>query len=350
MFGNKARNGFSRLLLMAATLAGALSPALADGPPLVSLAELENRARAYAPAARLAQAEVAVAEQRSAATQARQGARLFGGADLGQAREPVTDTLSRDYRRIQGQVGVRWPLLGSRATQERDAQDADRAVARSRLQRQQIELAAVQALRRGYVQHQHSAQRNRIAQAFLHDSAEVQDQLLRRRNAGALLEADRLDLTGLYQAVKAVRDSQQAAQSLALADMARLSGHPVPAVREDELLLPEGCLSAPALAAQAERQPSVQMARLDLGAAQQHTQHARLDGLEAGVSVAQSFSRDVGGSSGHSTRGWAWIFRCRCNGGRNATPRWPRPRPTPTVRTPWWSCAAANGSPPFSGR
>ena len=44
------------------------------------------------------------------------------------------------------------------------------------------------------------------------------------------------------------------------------------------------------------------MARLDLGAAQQHTQHARLDGLEAGVSVAQSFSRDVGGSSGHSTR------------------------------------------------
>ena len=133
-------------------------------------------------------------------------------------------------------MGVRWPLLGSRATQERDAQDADRAVARSRLQRQQIELAAVQALRRGYVQHQHSAQRNRIAQAFLHDSAEVQDQLLRRRNAGALLEADRLDLTGLYQAVKAVRDSQQAAQSLALADMARLSGHPVPAVREDELL------------------------------------------------------------------------------------------------------------------
>ena len=302
MFGNKARNGFSRLLLTAATLAGALSPALADGPLPVSLAELENRARAYAPSARLAQAEVAVAEQRSAATQARQGARLFGGADLGQAREPVTDTLSRDYRRIQGQVGVRWPLLGSRATQERDAQDADRAVARSRLQRQQIELAAVQALRRGYVQHQHSAQRNRIAQAFLHDSAEVQDQLLRRRNAGALLEADRLDLTGLYQAVKAVRDSQQAAQSLALADMARLSGHPVPAVREDELLLPEGCLSAPALAAQAERQPSVQMARLDLDAAQQHTQHARLDGLEAGVSVAQSFSRDVGGSSGHSTR------------------------------------------------
>lgn len=302
MFSNKARNGFSRLLVMAATVAGAWSPVLADSPPALSLAELENRARAYAPASRLAQAEVAVAEQRSAATQARQGARLFGGADWSQAREPVTDTLSRDYRRIQGQVGVRWPLLGSRATQERDTQDADRAVTRSRLQRQQVEQAAVQALRRAYLQHQRSAQRSHIAQAFLQDRAEVQSLLLRRRDSGALLEADRLDLTGLYQTVQAVRDSQQAAQDLTLAEMARLSGHPVPAIRDSELLWPESCLSAPALAAQAERQPAVQLAQLDRAAALQHTQHARLDGVEAGVSVAQSLSRDMGGSSGHSTR------------------------------------------------
>ena len=87
--------------------------AAAHASPPVSLTQLEDRARAFAPSARLAQADVTVAEQRSAALQAGSGAQLFGGAGVDNAREAVTDTLSRDYQRTQMHLGVRWPLLGA---------------------------------------------------------------------------------------------------------------------------------------------------------------------------------------------------------------------------------------------
>ena len=93
-------------------------PAASPRPP-ATLTELEGWAQDAAPAIALSQAELALATQREHSAHASQGARLFGGASLASAREAVTDTLSRDYQRAQVQVGVRWPLLGSREAQLR---------------------------------------------------------------------------------------------------------------------------------------------------------------------------------------------------------------------------------------
>ena len=108
------------IALLACICAGPQGAAAHASPP-VSLTQLEDRARAFAPSARLAQADVTVAEQRSAALQAGSGAQLFGGAGVDNAREAVTDTLSRDYQRTQMHLGVRWPLLGTRAAQQRSS-------------------------------------------------------------------------------------------------------------------------------------------------------------------------------------------------------------------------------------
>lgn len=284
--------------LLGCILASLLGPSHASSA--LSLTQLEDRARAFAPSARLAQAEVAVAEQRSAALEAGSGAQLFGGAGMDNAREAVTDTLSRDYQRTQMQLGVRWPLLGSRAAQQRTVDDAQHAVEQSRMRRLQMENEAVLAVRRAYVRHLRSTERARLAQAFLQVRAEAQEQLARRRSAGVLLEADRLDLGGLFDIVQAAHDSQNATQALARAEIARLTGQTTTAIQTHEPVWPQTCLN-PA-AENIDRSPAITLAQQEVDAALQRQQHARLEGLQASVSLAQSFSRDIGGPAGHSTR------------------------------------------------
>lgn len=273
----------------------------ASGTP-ASLTQLETWARTQAPAARLAQTEVAVAEQRSAFAEARQGAQLFGGAALDNTREAVTDSLSRDYRRAQLEVGVRWPLLGSRAAQQRDVREADEALTKSRIQRLQVDHEAVQSVRRAYVRHLRSNQRARITQAFLQPRSGVEDQLLRRRRAGVLLEADRLELIQLFDSVQAAYDSQDITQQLASADLSRLTGQTRLTVETREPLWPQACLAPQFVATQGDQHPAVRLAQLDVDASLRRQEQAHLEGVDASLSVAQSVSRDLGGQPGHSTR------------------------------------------------
>ncbi|MFZ5487808.1 MAG: TolC family protein [Pseudomonadota bacterium] len=288
--------------LIAAALVFALGcqKAMAQGGGDVSLAQLEDWARSFAPVVELARAEVAVAQQRSMAYQAREGARVFGGAGVVNAREAVTDTLSRDYTRPQAELGVRWPILGSRASQQRIVEDAQYALAQSQLRRLQSENEAVLALQRAYVRHLRSAERVRITQAFLSVRADVQKQLEQRRGAGVLLEADRLDLMGLFDIVQTAHDDQRSAQKLARAEVARLTGQPAVAVPTHELQWPEVCFQERGF--DLDKMPSVVLAQLEFDASRSRQQSARLEGLEAGISVSQALSRDIGGPSGRSTR------------------------------------------------
>lgn len=266
----------------------------------VPLAQLEDWARSFAPAVGVAQAEVAVAQQRSMTYQAREGGRFFGGLGVINAREAVTDTLSREYTRPQAELGVRWPLLGSRAGQQRNVQDAELAHSQSQVRRLQSENEAVLALRRAYVRHLHSAERARIAHAFLAARAEAQKQLGQRREAGVLLEADNLDLMGLFDIVQAVYDNQQSAQELARAEIARLTGQAAVMVSTHGLVWPDICIQRPDF--ELDKMPPVVLAQLELDASRRHQETARREGLEAGISVAQAVSRDIGGPSGHGTR------------------------------------------------
>lgn len=119
-------------------------PAWADA---AQLTDLETWARTSAPSVRLAQAEKDVAAHRADAARARQGGRLFGGATVGNAREAVTDTVSRSYQRAQVQAGVRWPLLGSREAQLRAVTEAEQGTAARQVRLRAVQQEAVQAVR-----------------------------------------------------------------------------------------------------------------------------------------------------------------------------------------------------------
>ena len=284
---------------------GALGSAFAQPvitPAPIGLQQLETWTRETAPQIRLTQAELLAAQHRSDATQSRQGAQLFGNAGMAQTLEPVTDTMSRDYRQTQAQVGIRWPLLGSRNALQREAQAADLDVAMRRSQHAQSEAQAVQATRVAYVQHLRLGQRLAIASAMLEARHDSEQQLLRRRQAGSLLEADRLALNSHFLAAQMEHDSSQALQQLARQTLARLSGQAsLGPVSTQPPQWPLACLrgDTPHLPTEPA---GVQQAQLEVQAAQQRAQHAPLEGIEAHVSIAHSLSRDIGGQPGHSTR------------------------------------------------
>ena len=238
-----------------------------------------------APAVRLAQAELELAMQRTGAVRAGQGARLFGGASLGGAREAVTDTLSRDYQRAQLQLGVRWPLLGSREAQLRNISAAELTVLQAQVRLIQAQREAVQAVRRAAVRQLRSAERQQIAHAFLQAQPQAQAQLRQRQQAGVLLEADRLDLLGLFNTVQAAHGSQATLQESVQRELARLTDQPLPTVQlpAQALAWPEACRNADTLLAQADEAPAVLLARLERDASTRMAGHARREGIEAGV-------------------------------------------------------------------
>lgn len=281
----------------------AVASPVVEGPPQAgaSLAELETRALTVAPAVRLAQAEQSLAAHRTTAASANQGARLFGGTGMAATHEPVTDTLSRDYRRFNVQLGVRWPLLGSRDAQMRSVREAELAAEQGQVRLRQARQEALQTVRRSYVRHLHSAQRVQIAQAFLDAQPQAQAQLLHRRQSGVLLEAERLTLLGLFDAAQAVQDSQRAQQASSLRELARLTDQMQPAIQTQPMAWPESCHSVDALPAAADQHPPIALANLELNAWSQIAETVQRTGLEASVSVAQGFSRDIGGPNGRNT-------------------------------------------------
>ncbi len=269
--------------------------------PAATLAELESWVQDAAPTIALSQAELALATQRERVASASQGARVFGNASLTNAREAVTDTLSRDYQRTQVQVGVRWPLLGSREAQLRALGATGIATAQAQLRLQQTQRDAVLAVRSAYVRHLRSSQRAALGQAFLKTLPLVRQQLQQRQKSGVLLEADLLDFLALFDAVAAAHERQQAQQQSARRELARLTDQPLTQIGLQAMVWPAACRRADALLAQAEDHFAVSLARLEMQGAAQVAEHVRREGVEAGVSLAQSLSRDLGGSPGRNT-------------------------------------------------
>jgi outer membrane protein TolC len=295
----KHRAYWGRPLLVAALWVSAQAPlAWANAVPL---SELEAWAQSEAPAVRLAQAEKDAAAHRTDNVRASQGARLFGGASLGNAREAVTDTTSRSYQRAQAQVGVRWPLLGSREAQLRSVREAEQTATARQLRLLQTQSDAVQAVRRAYVRHLRSAQRIALTQAFLATRPAVQDVLQRRTQSGWMLDAERFGLLATFDTVENTQRAQHAAQEAARRELSRLTGRALPTLVTQPLAWPESCQRPDILLAQADDHPAVRLARLEVESADQIAGHLRREGIEAGVSVAQGVSKDLGGAAGHNT-------------------------------------------------
>ena len=273
-------------------------PAWAD---TAQLADLETWAQTSAPSVRLAQAEKDVAAHRADAARARQGGRLFGGATVGNAREAVTDTVSRSYQRAQLQAGVRWPLLGSREAQLRAVTEAEQGAAARQVRLRAVQQEAVQAVRQAYLRHRHGMQRVALTQAFLTEKETIEASLERRTQAGYMLPAERMGLSGLFSSTEALQRTLQFTTQSTLRELSRLTDHSITALDTAPMVWPDVCTRSHDVLAQVDEHPSVQQARLEVDAANQIATHLRRETVEAGVSLSQSVSRDFGGQPGHST-------------------------------------------------
>lgn len=278
----------------------ALAPAArAGGLPLIAW---EAQAVEQALVRRQAQAELEQRLHQREAVQALDGARLQAGAGLAHAREALTDTASRRYERGHVHVGVRWPLLGSRLAAQRALDEADTAVAAARLREQDAREAVRTQVRRAYVTLAAAQAREAAARAWLAQREVLHAGLKRRHDAGLLLVDDYLSY--LTQAGTVERDlaRQQMVQRNAWRELAVLTGLQVdtpPAAPWPQWSA--SCFDPARLAEAASSALPVALARLEWQAAQQEAHRLRWDGIEAGVSLSQGVSRDLGGQAGHST-------------------------------------------------
>ena len=267
----------------------------------IRLEDLEAWAQTSAPTVRLAQAEKDVATHQAEAARTRQGPRIFGGATLGNAREAVTDTVSRSYQRAQLQAGIRWPLLGSREAQLRAVKEADQGTAARQVRLQAAQQEAVQAVRRAYLRHLHGMQRLALTQAYLTERTATERLLTQRTRAGHMLEAEQLALSNLLASTHTLQNTLQSNMQSALRELSRWTDRPIDALETSPIAWPDGCTRADALLTQADKHPSVAQARLEVDAVDQIASHIRRETVEAGVSLSQSISKDFGGQHGHNT-------------------------------------------------
>ena len=265
------------------------------------LAELEALASESAADVRLADVELQVLEQRLRATEAEAGPRAFGSAALNDTTEAITDTASRDYRRAALQAGVRWPLLGGREAQERARLRDGQALQQAQWQREAAREQVRRLVRLAYVDAHHHQRRTELARAFLHLQPQAEDVLRQRTQARLLYESDRLAFVSMFDTARRELVRHQSLHVQAVAALSRLTGRPLPGWQAQPPLPDAACLSPQALYAAVEHRPAVRAARSGLEAAEQMRATTRWHGVDAGVSVSQSLTRDIRGPSGRST-------------------------------------------------
>ena len=266
-----------------------------------SLAELETAARSNAASVRIAYESAQLQQHRLDAAEAQRGARLQAGVGLADTREPVTDTVVRDYRRGTAQVGVRWPLLEGAQALERAQTDARGALEVARLRARQAEIDVVREVRLAYVDHLHSVERLALAEALLSLEPGVLPVLAARTRQSFLLEADRRELQSTFEIAR--RDAERAraqrddAQRRARRFSALAGAAPAPEPPRWDL----GCVVSAALLASADERPAVALAVIELATRESLAGQQHWNGIDAGVSLTQSLSRDIGAQSGRST-------------------------------------------------
>jgi outer membrane protein TolC len=276
------------------------------GAAPLPLADLEMAAVEQALTVRVSEAERTRRRHGLEAAQAEDGARLQAGAGLARVREPLSDTAVRRYDRSQVQIGLRWPLLGSREARQRAVEEADVALALAELQTQEAQAWVRLQVRRSYLELVAARQRAAAARAWLQAQPSVSQALKQREASGWLLEADRLAYQTQADTVERDLARQELLARAALRELQAWAG-PAARVLEDPApswawpRWPLTCRSREALQAAAEAGPALARARLEGDAARRAAQRGRLEGVDAGLTLSQTLSRDLGGSGGYST-------------------------------------------------
>lgn len=266
-----------------------------------TLAQLEAWAAQNAIDNQLAQADINVLEQRLRISQAQQGARVFGSANLAHNRDVVSSTGTVSYQDANAQIGIRLPLLGSALKQAQDVQEAGLALRLARLRREQTRSAVIRLLRLANAELYFSEQRIALGQAFLRVEPQARGILQKREQAHLLLTSDALDFLSMFDLARRDLQRDEATKQSAQFVLTALTGHPV---TDYVPRAPSTALSVSARARvlqEGDDAPAVQMARAVLEQRRADLLDARWAGIDAYLTIAQGGSHGIGVPSGAST-------------------------------------------------
>lgn len=282
-----------------AVLIAVASSAFAADPPWTRDA-LEGRLNQSADI-RLADGEHELAEARRQQADARRGVKVFGSAGLADTREPVSDLATRSYQRMAVTAGLRIPLFASRDS-ERTAVEV--AEAETRYHAASTEVArreARKALHYGLLEVEYGRLAQQVAADYLAEEGEVDRVLRARRQAGLLLESDRLELASSFSAARRNHSRAQVFAATAAKRVQMLTGlsssEPLQLPRAD---LRTGCLTPERMQVAISDHPSLVQARRDLERAQRQHEGTS-SAIEGGLVLSQSLTKDLGGPQGSSS-------------------------------------------------
>lgn len=266
-----------------------------------SWSQLQTWNAEQGPAVRLSRLKEHVASSNLRLLESDTGARLIGTAGVSKAKEPVTDVLNRSYTRTFAQGGLRWSFLGAEEARRRSVLEARADQLGTAAQTQVLQAQALTELGHLYVRYLRSQQREQLTQKYLASAGQEQHTLNQRMASGNLLRAEGLELWGYYEAAQARSARERELQAAALRQMGFLSGHVLRAQSVPALAMPARCLSQSLLQEAVLNHPALEASRHAMQGAKEQAQHTRFGGVEGGVQLSQSFSKDINGSAGHAT-------------------------------------------------
>lgn len=266
-----------------------------------SLPEIEEWAKQSADAITMADLESDITRHRLETVRGESGARWIFGAGIGQFQEPLTDTTSRSYGRVNASAGLRIPLLGSAEASERQIDDAAVALRLRALQREQKLVQVVRDVRMAYSSYVRNAQKAAVTKSWLGLEDATKPVFLARTREHALLEVDRLALQAGFHVARRDLDRYALAQRSALAVLRRLSKHALDDMPLQAPAWATQCLSKEAMLAELEMHPALTIKRVEVDARERQANLMRWGGVEAGLTLQQSLVKDFGGQNGYGT-------------------------------------------------
>ena len=211
------------LLLAVVTGSPAAGADPGEGGPSLSLAAVEGHL-VRADEVLLAAADLELGRARLAGQQSGRGARLFAGAGLGSGTDTSLAGADRTYTTYDLRAGVRFPLLGRAAAEERGVAEAESAVREHTHRLDQAREASLSLLRRQYVALYAAGEQLQLTRAFLADEEEQTALLERRQQAGYLRASARLEALATFDLARRNEANLEAAAQAARNLLERLTG------------------------------------------------------------------------------------------------------------------------------
>ena len=192
----------------------------------IALHELEPKIT-NAPEVLLSVAELEESISRLNRIEAEAGLKAFAGSDVGRFRESLGNEDFREYNQLNLKAGLRYPLFGSHIAEQKQIVQSEYDIQEKEKEQAVLHLNNLLLLRKSYIAYWSAQEKRLLTSTFLADEQMLTEALAHRKEAGLLLEADRLEFMSALGLVRRIDHQQQAEQQRALGFLNHITGQSI---------------------------------------------------------------------------------------------------------------------------